>query len=82
MKPFWYKWPSVVVELIAGVLLALFVQVVPWWFWRIVAALALSLVYEAFIDPNAGELYHDPYNDMAERAVGILLGLLLWSWIL
>jgi hypothetical protein len=79
MTPFWYRWPSIFTELLAGVLLASVVQVLPFFAWRLIVALWLSWVYETFIDARAGELGHNAFRDQVQRAGGILLGLLLWG---
>jgi len=76
---FWWSWPSWLVELIAGLVLASLVQVVPSIFWQLAAALFLSWVYETFLDPNAGVAGHNPGLDMYQRAAGIVLGVALWG---
>ncbi len=82
MTPFWYRWPSWLTEFVAGLLLATFVQVVRfvgWGIgWRFALAVLLSWVYEMFLDQNRHELGHDAVKDTTQRAVGIIVGLLLW----
>lgn len=79
---FWYRWPSWPTEILSGIVVAALVQVLPFLSWKIVVALWLSWVYETFLDPNAGQPGHKPLTDYTQRAVGIALGLWLWSWLL
>lgn len=74
----WYFWPSWLVEMIAGLLLASVVQLLPPLSWQVTAAFFLSWFYETIIDQNAGKPWHSPLTDFSQRAAGIALGLLLW----
>lgn len=82
---FWYRWPSWLTELVAGLLLATVVQLAralvgAGLVWQFLGALAGSLFYETFLDENAGKLGHNPLRDVAQRTVGIVAGLALW-WL-
>lgn len=78
---FWYRWPSWLVELLAGLLVATLVQPIAPFLLRGLVALAMSVYYEVFLDPNAGKSWHHPWKDLAQRAVGIKLGLVAW-WLI
>ena len=73
---FWYGWPSWLVELLSGLLVASVVQFVVGVSWQAVAALAASLTYEGALDKNGWS-----WKDVGQRAVGIAVGLALWAWI-
>ena len=67
--PFWWGWSSWLVELIGGILIGLAaVGVTPWWWARILLALAATLIYERWVDRN-----HWNTDDVLERMPGILL---------
>ena len=74
---FWYRWPSPVTEGLSGLLTASLAQVVggqPW--GPLIAAHALSVFYEARLDPNGWSM-----TDVLQREVGILIGLGVWALI-
>jgi len=73
---FWYRWPSIVVELLSGVLL---VGICLLWTGGLVpgaagTALLVSVIYEKFFDPNGWS-----WGDVVQRGLGIALGLALWN---
>lgn len=76
---FWYKWPSWVVELAAGVALVTAAQVSQTLWVQAYIATSLSWIYETSFDVNLGKPYHKPWKDLGQRQVGIVLGLLLWN---
>jgi hypothetical protein len=73
MKPhFWYSWPSWIVELISGLVLAAAVAGWDSVLQRVVVGTILSVLYEVFVDPNGWSL-----KDVAQRQVGLLAGAVL-----
>lgn len=84
---FWYRWPSWVTEIAAGLLLATVVQLSRAFvgagvLWQFAGAMAGSLFYETFLDENRNQFGHNPLRDVAQRTVGIVLGLALWWLVL
>lgn len=86
---FWYGWkPSWLVELLSGLLVAavstLVAAGVAWvigelrgevvWPLAVLVGVTMSLVYEVFVDPNRGNPTHDGEKDIAQRAVGMVIG--------
>ncbi len=72
--PFWWGWPSRLVELLGGILIGLAaVGLTPWWWARAVLMAAATLIYERWVDPNRGKPDHRPVDDVLERVPGMLL---------
>ena len=78
MTPFWYKlipaWaPSLLTELVSGLVAvavcALFSRDAV---WLLLGATGLSIFYESALDPNGLE-----WDDIAQREVGIVVGVIL-----
>lgn len=73
---FWWNWPSAVVELLSGLLLAALIATGSRWrsrlTWLLVAT-TISLAYELVIDCNGWSLL-----DVAWRELGIVAVLLAW----
>ena len=45
----------------------------------VVAFNAVSYAYERWLDPSAGKPYHNPLDDIGQRAAGSLLAAWIWS---
>jgi hypothetical protein len=74
---FWWRWPSIVGELLSGGGLQLSLHfwgpLHPWWLYA-PTGLVISLFYERFLDRNGWE-----WKDVWQRALGQALGELLWG---
>lgn len=78
--PFWWTWPSWVVELLGGILLGGAAgALTPWWWARLVLAALGCGVYERWVDPNRGKPTHEPVDDILERLPGIALAFAAWA---
>jgi len=74
VTPFWWRWPSWLVEGLAGLgLITLTVHVFPGWVFPAVVATILSVWYEAFLDVHGWS-----WRDIGQRTVGVVGGLILW----
>ncbi len=73
---FWYRWPSLVTELLSGILCASAAQVLPGLTLQLLAATALSATYEAYVDKNGWS-----WLDLGQRSLGIVVGLVGWTVI-
>ena len=73
------KYPSWAIEAVAGLILASVAQISGSWYIQAYIATSLSWIYETSFDANLGQPYHKPWNDLAERQVGVVLGLLAWN---
>lgn len=74
---FWEKWPSWIVELLSGLLVATLSQLGPDpIYWQFLIATGLSAFYERYLDQNGWS-----WSDLREREVGIIAGLVLWALI-
>lgn len=72
--PFWWTWPSLIVELAGGLLLGgAAAGLTPWWWARPLLAVGGSLIYERWVDPNRGKPTHDPVGDVLQRFAGTCL---------
>lgn len=75
--PFWWSWPSWIVELLAGLGLQLALHVWgpghPWWLYWLVST-KISVAYELWLDRHGWS-----WRDVLERVPGQLLGELLWA---
>lgn len=80
MTPFWWKWSSWTVELIAGALLAAALLgtggSVP---ASIVFSVVMSVWYEFLLDSNRGKPNHRPWVDVGQRAVGSAIILVVYA---
>ncbi len=75
LSTFYYNWPSWITELLSGLCCAAFGVILypDNLLWIGVIATALSITYERFLDQNGWS-----WTDVAQRQVGILLGVALW----
>lgn len=71
---FWYSWPSLVTELLSGMLCASAAQLLPGVAWQLTVATIMSVGYEGLLDRNGWS-----WTDVGQRSLGIVVGLLLWS---
>lgn len=69
---FWDKWPSIVVEIISGLVLVGSMCLLDSIVLQFLICTALSLIYERYIDRNKWST-----KDVLQRYVGIILGLIL-----
>lgn len=78
-SPFWWKWPSWLVELIAGfklqILLHTFCRDHPYWLYGLVG-MAVSVGYELWFDRHGWST-----KDVLQRVPGQIAGELVWALI-
>lgn len=83
---FWYRWPSWLTELLGGAALSLVLCFGLHFLLgpeatlgvATLAGTAVSVGYETFLDSN-DTASHRPAVDIAQRACGQVLGLLVWA---
>jgi len=73
---FYYSWPSWLVELGSGLVVASVVQPIPFLLLRIISAVLISVTYESVFDQNGWS-----WVDIGQRAAGMLTAFLLWGLI-
>jgi hypothetical protein len=77
---FMWSWPSWIVELLSGLILvggiALAVALCRYWWGILVVATVLSALYENYVDANGWDL-----DDIEQRTLGILFGIVLLMWL-
>lgn len=70
---FWYRWPSLLVEVLGGLMLTLICGLVLRDGWlTAVVSLAVSAFYEKFLDQNGWS-----WADVGQRALGQAVGVLV-----
>jgi hypothetical protein len=81
---FWYKWNSWITEILGGAALGLVVNMLidrP--LLALLGATLASFGYEFLLDESRNRVWHHPWQDVGQRAVGIVVGVvLLGGWLL
>jgi len=76
-----FHWPSIVTEIVSGLLLAFALAVVVLilhgWIMLAILATVASIFYELRLDPNGWDV-----TDVVEREIGIVLGVIIVHLVL